>query len=119
MNLILSLKPVKLPRINEKFYKNFSLRPEYRDRKELITREIKQQSEELPKIFPPYSVLVNVGTHLDIDSWNKPVWDAMQDAKVIDNDKNILHVEIFKTVVKKNEPNWIEIYLGNYNEQRN
>ena len=114
--LILSLNPVILPRINEKYFKNFSLWPEYRDRKNTISRALKEQSSGI-SIKPPYSILINVGTHYDIDSFIKPLFDAMQDAKTIDNDKNILHIEIYKTPVKRNEPNWIEIHMESFNEQ--
>jgi len=109
--IILKIDNIKLPRVNAKYFKNFSLRPEYRDGKNFLTRCLKEQTEGLPKVKPPYSIIINVGTHFDIDSFVKPTLDSMQDAKVIDNDKNVLHLEIYKTPLKRNEANWIEIHM--------
>jgi len=108
---ILKLDSVKLPRINDRYNKNFSIKTSYRDAKAFLVWSLKQQSEGLPAVNPPYSVLIHVETHYDIDSFLKGIFDAMQDAKVIDNDKNILHIDIYKKAVKRNEPNKIIVEL--------
>lgn len=68
-------------------------------------------------VVPPYAVVIEVGTHLDIDSCCKAVLDAMQAAGAIDNDKNILGLAIDKTTVKRNEANWIKVDLSHYAEK--
>jgi len=108
---ILSVESIELPRINDKFYKNFALKNSYRTKKENLTRLIKAHTIGAEKIAPPYAVMVSVGTHLDIDSYIKPLFDSMQDAKVIDNDKNIHRLVIDKDPVKRNVPNWIIVEL--------
>lgn len=108
---ILSVESIQLPRINDKFYRNFALKDSYRTKKENLTRLIKANTIDAPKIPPPYTVVISIGTHYDIDSCLKPLMDSMQDAKVIDNDKNIHKLIIDKIPVKRNVPNWIIVEL--------
>lgn len=102
---ILALESVKLPRINNRYYKNFSLKKEYTEAKEILKREMLLRKTHT--LQSPYSITIDVGTHYDIDSFVKPLLDAMQDVKIIDNDKNVCKLSINKTLVKRNEPNWI------------
>jgi Holliday junction resolvase RusA-like endonuclease len=106
--IVLDLNPVKLPRVNERYNKNFSLRSVYKDRKAHLSWAIREQAGNV-KIDPPYAVKIDVGTHLDIDSYVKPLMDALQDTKIIDNDKNILYLEITKEPLKRNQDNWIKV----------
>jgi Holliday junction resolvase RusA-like endonuclease len=112
--LILDLDNVILPRVNERYNKNFSLTADYRDKKQNLINEISLYSRGMNKIKSPYSVIVQVGTHLDIDSFIKPLFDAMQSSCVIDNDKNILTLTVEKTKLKRNESNWIKVELMEY-----
>lgn len=112
--VVLMLPKVELPRINDKFNKNFSLKQTYRSKKENLVREFIKQNQGQEKIKPPYLVKIDVGTHFDIDASIKPIFDAMQDAELIDNDKNILKMIIEKEKVKRNEDNWIIVTLLHY-----
>jgi len=102
---VLSLENVKLPRINNRYNRNFSLKKEYVDAKNVLKAEMMSRNIEL--IPSPYSITIDVGTHYDIDSYIKPLLDAMQDVKIIDNDKNVCKLTIHKTPVRRNVPNWI------------
>lgn len=117
--IILSLKDVKLPRVNEKYNKNFSLTDSYRTGLTNLVWRIKIQCEGLPKIKPPYAVNILVGTHKDGDSFLKPLFDAMQTAKIIDNDKNILYYSVEKEELKRSQQNYIEVDLSHYEKRKN
>lgn len=106
--LVLSLNPVKLPLINERYNKNFSLKQVYKDRKAFLVWSIREQAGNV-KIDPPYAVKIEVGTHVDIDAFLKPLLDSLQDTKVIDNDKNIGYLEVRRKHLKRNENNWIKV----------
>lgn len=115
--IILNLKNVKLPRINDRYDRNFSLKKEYRERKEELEWQIAASIRGMKPIVPPYAVVIEVGTHYDLDSFVKPLLDSMQKAGAIDNDKNILGLAIDKTTVKRNEANWIKVDLSHYAEK--
>lgn len=116
--VVLSLETVLLPRVNDKFNKNFSLKQTYRSKKENLVRELKIQNKGLEKIKPPYAVSVEVGTHYDLDAFVKPLLDSMQDAEVIDNDKNIFKMIVEKESVKRNQDNWIIVELNHYEREK-
>jgi len=108
---ILSVESIELPRINDKFRKDFSLKKSYRMKKENLIKLLKINAIGAEKIAPPYTVIISIGTHYDLDASIKPIFDSMQDAKVIDNDKNIHRLVIDKDPVKRNVPNWIIVEL--------
>ncbi len=116
--IILDLKSVELPRVNDRYNRNFSLTKSYRERKEELEWQIARTTRGKEKIKPPYTVIIKVGTHYDIDSYVKPLLDSMQTAGVIDNDKNILSLTIDKVKLKRNEPNWIIVDLQEYEERK-
>jgi Holliday junction resolvase RusA-like endonuclease len=110
--IILDLKNVLLPRINDRYNKNFSLKNSYRLKKNNLLNEIRIQTQKMPLLESPYYVNIQVGTHLDIDSFIKPLLDSIQESGNIDNDSNILDLRIIKTKLKKTEKNWIKVELG-------
>lgn len=112
------LDKVELPRINDKFNKNFSLKQTYRSKKENLVRRLVEDNKGLEKIKSPYVVNIEVGTHYDIDSFVKPLLDSLQDAELIDNDKNIFKMIIEKEKVKRNEDNWIIVELNHYEKEK-
>jgi Holliday junction resolvase RusA-like endonuclease len=116
--VVLMLPKVELPRINDKFNKNFSLKQTYRSKKENLVRRLIDDNKGLEKVKPPYQVEIEIGTHYDIDSCIKPLLDSMQDAELIDNDKNILKMIIEKEKVKRNEDNWIIVTLIHYEKRK-
>jgi Holliday junction resolvase RusA-like endonuclease len=113
---ILDIDNIQLPRVNNRYNRNFSLTKEYREGKETLVEYISWAIRNKPKLDPPYYVIVDLGTHLDADSCIKPLFDAMQEAGVIDNDKNIHQIAINKQPVKRNEPNWIKVELYHVGE---
>lgn len=112
--VILDLEKVKLPRVNNRYNKNFSLTSDYRNGKNNLIRQINKTVKGCPIIEPPYAVDISVGTHYDIDSFVKPLMDAMQEAGVIDNDKNVSYLSIKKVKVKRTQDNWIIVELNHY-----
>lgn len=115
--IILDLKDVKLPRVNNRYNRNFSLTGEYRQAKESLTDWIGYFTAGKPKIDPPYFVDIKVGTHLDADSLIKPLFDSMQAAGVITNDKDIHEFTVSKTPVKRNQPNWLIVDIEQIRER--
>ena len=109
--LVLDIENVRLPRVNERYNRNFSLTAAYRQGKRDLVDHISLTTKGKGKLQPPYRVDIEVGTHLDADSFIKPLFDAMQEAGVIDNDKNITGISVMKTPVKRNQPNWIKVEL--------
>jgi Holliday junction resolvase RusA-like endonuclease len=114
--LILDLYKVILPRVNDRYNRNFSLKDSYRKNKEILIKEILKKCKNAPEgyIKKPYSIGVEVGTHLDIDSFIKPLLDAMQSAGVIENDKDVLELFVKKIKLKRTEANYIKVCLNTY-----
>jgi Holliday junction resolvase RusA-like endonuclease len=110
---IIDLNNVKLPRVNNRYYGNFALKREYQVGKQILVYDIikNTQSYKLPDLYKYVAVYITVSTHLDIDSYLKPLMDAMQEAGVIDNDKNIVSLHVEKTIVKRTVPNRIEVWI--------
>lgn len=93
--IVIDIDDVRFPSINHKYYKNFSLRPEYKNFKNLLYIYC-----VLVKINPPYVVTINCESSIDIDNFIKPIMDALQDKNVIDNDANVLELHVYKTKIK-------------------
>jgi len=110
--IILDLDNVILPRVNDRYNKNFSLKASYREGKENLKREILNRCGNIKCFKAPHYVDIEVGTHLDIDSCIKPLIDSIQESGLIENDKNILYLNVVKRPLKRNEKNWIKVKLG-------
>jgi len=65
---------------------------------------------KLCKLNKPYQFNIFVSTYKDIDNIIKPLFDVMQEAEIIENDKYIEMVKIKKTPIKRNEIEKIEVY---------
>jgi len=118
---ILDIENIKIPSINGKFGYNpktgrLFLQPKYRAFKELIEDMVVQFSANV-KIEPPYSLRINVSTYMDVDNFIKPLQDSLKQAKLIDDDKNILRLTINKTPVKKGSPNSLQVFLNTLNDE--
>ena len=109
--IILDLKAVELPNVNDRYKKGFYLSETYKIRKESLREHIEYNCKGMKKIKPPYSVNIMVGTHYDIDNFLKPLFDAMQKSGVIDNDKNIEKLTVEKATLGRNQQNWITVTL--------
>ena len=108
MELIISLSEIKFGSLNKKYYGNFGLTKEYRSFKDLLIASAKKI-----KIKPPYSVLITVSMYQDIDNIIKPILDALQTKGVIDNDKNVHHINISKYPIKRGELGSICVFVDN------
>jgi len=69
-------------------------------------KEIKQlyiNSFEKIKLEKPYKFAIYVYTYKDIDNVLKPIFDAMQEKGIIEDDKYIIHLDVRKIIQKRNE----------------
>jgi len=94
--IVIDLENIKLPSLNSKYYKNFALKSEYKEFKEFLHCSCIQE-----KIEPPYKVIINCESYIDIDNFIKPIHDAIENRGVIDNDKNVLELHVYKTQIKR------------------
>ena len=111
MNKIISLDNIHIPSLNNKYIKsrttgNLILSREYKEFKNLIVLSARKGL-----IKPPYVITVMVSTYLDYDNFLKPLTDGLEQAGVIDNDKNILTAHIYKTPIKKNKGCSLLVYV--------
>ena len=108
---IISLNNIKIASINQKYNYNpktgklFLSKP-YRDFKNLIILNATRK-----KIEAPYAITIEVETYNDIDSFCKPLLDGLEKAGVIDNDKSILKMHIYKTQIKRGQPNKLDVWV--------
>ena len=103
---ILDIENIKIPSINKRYYKNFSLTSEYKNFKKNLFYQFVQCN-----IQPPYRVEILVETYLDIDNLLKPIFDTMQDKEIITDDRYILELSISKTPTKRGAESKIIIFI--------
>jgi Holliday junction resolvase RusA-like endonuclease len=108
---ILHLENIKIISKNKKYIllknqRRLILSSEYRDFKKLLVGNI-----YIPKIklSPPYQITITLQTYLDIDAPLQCILDALQESKVLDNDRNIEYICIKKYFLKKGELGSIKI----------
>ena len=72
------------------------LSPEYRNFKSFLIFNY-------PEIClkSPYAIDIKIACYHDIDAVIGCIFDSLQEAKIIDNDRNILRLHIEKEVIKK------------------
>jgi Holliday junction resolvase RusA-like endonuclease len=98
--VVISLENVSLVSINQKYTMSrgrMILSKRYRDFKMLL--ELSCRHVQMPG---PYCVSIYVSTHLDADNIVKCTLDAIK-GRVIDDDKNVLQLFIYKNKIKRNE----------------
>ncbi len=116
MNQVISIQNLKFVSLNRKYIKNrytgqLMLSTEYRNFKDLITLSVRKGFIE-----PPYRVRIEMETPQDIDNSLKAIFDAIQQAGVIDNDRNILEANLIKTPVKKGQAGSLKVFIETINE---
>jgi len=118
---ILDVQNIKIPSVNGKYSVNHNtgrlyLSKKYRAFKDLMETLIVQFAIDT-KIDPPYSLRINVSTAVDIDNFLKPLIDSLQQARLIDDDKNILRLIIEKKPVKRGELGSLQVFLNTLNDE--
>jgi Holliday junction resolvase RusA-like endonuclease len=106
MKKVIDLKNIKFGSLNNKYKGNFKLTDSYKTFKEEIFYNIKRG-----KIKPNYAITIQCAMYHDIDNIIKPIFDALQKAEIIDNDRNILSVDMFKRQIKKGKPGSLEVWI--------
>jgi Holliday junction resolvase RusA-like endonuclease len=106
--IVLSIKNIKFASINEKYCKNkqgrLYLSKPYREFKEIIQMCCRKDNlRNNGCIKSPYRVIIHFSAYHDIDAFLKPVIDGIQAAGIIDNDKNIHELYVFKKPLKRGE----------------
>ena len=92
---------------NKKTGRHF-ITKEYQYFKKLIWAYAKKSRIKLPS---PYRVIIKMSTSLDMDNTLKGIYDGLEQAGVIDNDKNILECFIFKVFSPRGKPGKLKIYI--------
>ena len=111
MKLIIDLENIKFGSLNKKYKGNFKLTDEYKTFKGLLLNNILRK--KLTKIDPPYSILISVSMYQDIDNIIKPIFDALEAAEIIDNDRNVRHLVITKYPIKKRQLGSLAVFITN------
>jgi Holliday junction resolvase RusA-like endonuclease len=98
--VVISLENVSLVSINQKYTMSrgrMILSQRYRDFKTLL--EMSCREIQMPG---PYCVSIYVSTYLDADNIVKCTLDVLK-GRVIDDDKNVLQLFVYKNKIKRNE----------------
>jgi len=108
---IINLKDIELTSINKKYTKsrhtgNFILTDNYRDFKTLLTLSAKKV-----KLRPPYSVEIYMQTYIDIDNPLKCILDSLQISGVIENDRKIEEVHLFRVARKRGALSDLNVFV--------
>jgi Holliday junction resolvase RusA-like endonuclease len=114
---ILNLENIKIKSLNDKFgyspaYGKLYMSKEYKEFKELLV-----QCMCKTQIQPPYRVIIETEMYIDIDNPIKVIIDAMQTAGVIEDDRHIIKLDVYKKQVKRNAENKLRILVeGSYDQ---
>lgn len=97
---VLDISEIKIASINGKYDKMRSgrlyLSPKYRSFKDELVYRCRAT-----RIKPPYAVTIDIHTATDIDNAIKVILDSLQIKGVIDDDKNVMHLTVKKTHIKR------------------
>lgn len=85
----------------------FKLRDEYKNFKKALFYHVKRPPEILK---PPYKVIIEKKTYLDIDNAVKPILDALK-GRVITDDRDIEELHVYKEKRKKTYPSSLVVYV--------
>lgn len=116
--IVLDVDNIHLPSVNRKYgyspkSNRFVLAPEYRQMSNMITALMFENVKGV-KMEAPYSVRIYLETYLDIDNTIKSSIDSLAKVGVIDNDKNILHLEVYKKPRKKGGGSRIKVEVNTW-----
>lgn len=106
-------KKIKLRSVNNKYSISRTtgrlfVKKEYREFKDCIKKNCLLSGE----MQGPYSVKIDMETHLDIDNPVKAILDGMASAGIISDDKEILSLVVSKTKTKRNREGRLRIWLS-------
>ena len=108
---IIDLENIKIPSINRKYILSrgrLILSDEYRIWKNYLSKSCTRK-----KLKGPYRIEIYIDTNKDIDNCVKLIIDAVEDAGIIDDDKNITQLFISKQHIKKGRPEKLIVLVGN------
>lgn len=99
---ILDIENIKFESINQKFGLNkkagrLFVKKEYKDFKNMVARFSKGKLEN------PYKIYIFISSYLDWDNCIKAICDGLENAGVIENDKDIYSGNVEKYPLKKTE----------------
>jgi len=106
MKKVIDIDDVKFGSLNRKYKRNFYLTKEYREFKKLLIYSCKKV-----KASKPYIIEIRVHCYQDIDNVIKPILDALEFRKIIDNDRNVQEIVIHKNHIKKNELGKLQVWI--------
>lgn len=111
---VVDLENIKIVSVNQKYGVNPKTGIIYTDKKYKAFKLLVKSHCLRQFIEPPYSVTIEIDTYVDITNFEKCVIDGIQDAGIIDNDKNILKLTVFKNPIPKNKLGNISVTVEHY-----
>ena len=115
--IVLDVDNIKLPSINQKFgginpkTGKFFTAGHYKWMSNTITNLMKAYNN-IGAVPAPYSVKIEVETYLDIDNYIKCVIDSLTRSHIIGDDKDVLHLEVYKKYRKKGGGSRIKVEVN-------
>ena len=109
---VLELHNIKIPSINNKYNKNFSLTREYRAFKDMLLHSLKRAV-----LIGPYAVHVLYSGYIDIDNPIKAILDALETKGIIDNDKYILSLRVNKAPLKRGQAGSLIVHVEHFSTE--
>ena len=103
---VADISQIKIVGKNNKYYKNFNLTEEYKE----FQKEIYYRCKPV-KIEKPYGVLIHFNMYHDIDAPVQAVLDVLEKKGVIENDRYILELQVFKKPIKRGRLGSVEVQV--------
>ena len=110
MHLVIQLEDIKIPSINAKYNwnpkaKRLFINKSYQDFKNLLKASCKRVS-----VRAPYAVEIHITSYNDIDNAVKAILDSLDN--VIDNDRDVEELHVFKTPNKRGRSGALKVYVS-------
>lgn len=102
--------------INQKYFVcngKMILSQKYRQSKSALISEFSKGN----KVEKPYKIKIIASQYVDIDALQKPIFDALTIAEIIEDDRFILDLHYIKLPVKKSAENEINIWIEHHEVQ--
>ena len=109
--IVLSIENIQIVGKNKKYYGNFALTKEYKAFQKEIFCNMIMPTEKIEK---PYRITMDFLMYHDIDAPVQAVLDCLEKKNIIENDRYIERLTVYKRFGKKGNPG--EIYcevIGN------
>ena len=110
MRTVIDLKQIHLVSLNRGYKrgkKSFYVSGDYRNFKDLLVMSCWKG-----RVEPPYIVEINIEAYNDIDACIKVILDSLQIAKIIDDDKFVMKLNVTKQPTKRGKAGDLLVKVG-------